>query len=308
MKNLEDLDLNLLLLLHWLLEERSVTRAAMRVGLSQPAASRALQRLRLDFGDELLIRSGRNLIPSQMAMGLQDDLAAAVSKLRLITQQSPQFKPAESKQTIVIACNDYLSKVAIDIWRYKIAPYAPNIKSSWRPLDQNALESLAKGQIDLLLGPNEIIASAPQTSLFQDLIIRPLLNDRYVIFGPKDHPAMTRKSLTTKAFASFEQVLVSPTGKGLSFVDKALAKLELQRTIKHRASNFSNAIDLALSLKLLTVLPERFVQGHTGGTHRALPVEQPEINSSIAWHLSRNKDKAHHWIRQQILSGNPDDN
>lgn len=113
---------------------------------------------------------------------------------------------------------------------------------------------------------------------------------------------MTRKTLSAKAFASFEQVLVSPTGKGLSFVDKALGKLGLQRSINHRAANFSSAIDLAMSFNLLTVLPERFIMGHSGGTYRALPLDQPEINSSIAWHVSRNKDKAHHWVRQQLLS------
>lgn len=134
MKNLEELDLNLLLLLHWLLEERSVTRAAMRLGLSQPAASRALQRLRLAFGDELLIRSGRNLVPSQMAIDLQEDLASAVSQLRLITQQSPQFNPAESKQSITIACNDYLTKVSIELWRDKISAHAPILNRAGAPL------------------------------------------------------------------------------------------------------------------------------------------------------------------------------
>ncbi|MEO9971607.1 MAG: LysR family transcriptional regulator [Hyphomonadaceae bacterium] len=302
MRRLEEIDLNLLLLLHWLLEERNVTAAAKRVGLSQPAASRSLQRLRTLFGDELLVRSGRTYTLSRLAASLQPDLALTVSGLRRIARAEDTFVPADSEETVVIACNDYLARVCANIWTETIAAQAPNMRSSWRPLDLSVMEALASGQVDLVIAPDEARANAPKSTLLQDVVIRPLFVDSFVIFGNVEHQAMRKKSLSPETFAGIDQILVSPDGAGESRVDRALQSLGLSRTIRHRAWSFSHAADLALATESLVILPKRLAELRSDGCFRKLPFPHDDLSNSIAWHATRTSDMAHKWVREQFQS------
>lgn len=302
MKRLEEIDLNLLLLLHWLLEERSVTQAARRIGLSQPAASRGLLRLRELFGDELLVRAGRSYTLSRLATSVQTDLAIAVSGLRTIARAEDTFQPEASKETVVIACNDYLARLCADVWANTIKKQAPGMRSNWRPLDLTVMDALASGQVDLVIAPNEAHTNAPKKAILQDIVIRPLLTDKFVVFGAPTHPAIKAKKLTLEAFAAFDQILVSPDGAGFGFVDRALKVQNLNRNIQHRAWNFSHAADLALVTDSLVTLPMRFAELRADGAFRELPFKHDQLPSSIAWHATRTSDKAHSWIRQQFLS------
>jgi len=300
MKQLENLDLNLLLLLHWLIEDRSVTRAASRVGLSQPAASRGLQRLRGVFSDELLIRSGRGYTLSRLAHSIRGDLSQAVQYLRLVAHQEDTFIPAESQDTIVIASNDYLSTITAQAWAKGINPAAPMMRSSWRPLDTSVMEALASGQVDLAFIPDAARKNIPATSMALDMVVRPLLDDHFVVFGPHDHPALTPVTLSLETFASADHVLVSPDGRGVGFVDRTLESHGLQRTIAHRTASFNHAADLALMTGCLTVLPQRLAALKPQGISRALPFESPALNSRLVWHASRTNDKAHTWVRSKF--------
>lgn len=300
MKRLEDLDLNLLLLLHWLLEERSVTRAAARVSLSQPAASRGLQRLREAFGDELLVRSGRKLTPSRLAMSLQPDLTRAVQHLRIVALTDENFDPKTSSETVVIACNDYLSAIGTQAWVDAISPVAPKMRSNWRALDLTVMDALGSGQVDLVIIPEAAMNTLPKSALSQDMVVKPLLNDRFVVFGAVSHPAILAETLSVDDFAAVPQVLVSPAGEGPGFIDRVLASHDLKRHIAHRTASFHHAADLAVATGGLTVIPERLARLKVNGAFRALPFAGQDLTSHLVWHASRTSDKAHVWVRRQL--------
>jgi DNA-binding transcriptional LysR family regulator len=300
MKRLEDIDLNLLLLLHWLLEERSVTRAASRVGVSQPAASRGLQRLRDVFSDELLIRSGRGYTLSRLAAAIQGDLARAIQHFRSVAHRDETFSPDTSTENVVIACNDYLSTVCADAWVEAIAPHAPTMRSSWRPLDVSVIESLASGQVDLALIPEVALANIHKSAVSQDMVVKPLLSDQFVVFGPATHPVLIADILSLRMFADADHVLVSPIGEGLGFVDGVLNAHCLERRIIHRTASFNHAADLAIATGGLTVVPERLAALKLNGIYRQTPFETEQLSSNLVWHASRTSDRAHTWVRRQF--------
>lgn len=300
MKRLEDLDLNLLLLLHWLLEEQSVTRAASRVGVSQPAASRGLQRLRDVFSDELLIRSGRGYTLSRLAAAIQGDLARAIQHFRSVAHRDETFSPETSTENVVIACNDYLSTVCTDAWIEAIAPHAPAMRSSWRPLDLSVMDALASGQVDLALIPEAAIANIPKSALSQDMVVKPLLSDQFTVFGSAVHEAMNVDDLSLTQFAAADHILVSPDGEGLGFVDQILKRSDMARNISHRTASFNHAADLAIAMGALTVIPERLAKLKSNGAFRQTPFESVGVSSSLVWHASRTSDRAHTWVRRQL--------
>ena len=115
-KRLESLDLNLLLALHWLLTERNVTAAASRIGISQPAASRALGRLREVFDDPLLVKTGSEMAPTHLAEKIQPAVALAVEKMRDVLKISDRFDPASQSGRFRIACSDYVGAMVAAAW------------------------------------------------------------------------------------------------------------------------------------------------------------------------------------------------
>lgn len=300
MKRLENIDLNLLLLLHWLFEEQSVTRAASRVGMSQPAASRGLQRLRDVFSDELLIRSGRGYTLSRLATTIQSDLARAIQHFRSVAHMDVSFSPDTSTENVVFACNDYLSTICTDAWVEAIAPHAPAMRSSWRPLDMSVIDALASGQVDLTLIQDAALANIHKTALSQDMVVKPLLNDRFVVFGSATHPSLIADTFSLTMFADANHVLVSPNGEGFGFVDGILKTHGLERRITHRTASFNHAADLALATGGLTVIPERLAKLKLNGIYRQTPFETEQLSSSLVWHASRTSDRAHTWVRRQF--------
>lgn len=302
MKRLENIDLNLLLLLHWLLEERNVTRAAKRVGLSQPAASRGLQRLREAFSDELLIRYGKGFIPSRLAISIRNDLASAIQHLRSVTHMEDVFDPKTSTDRVVIACNDYLTTLCTQAWIEEIKPQAPLMRSNWRPLDASVKESLVSGQIDLAILPRAAQINIPPSAILQDMVVKPMIKDNFVVFGAMSHPALKARTLSVSEFASYDHVLVSPSGEGLGFVDRVLSDHGHHRHIAHRTASFNHAAELAIISGGLTVIPESLARLRSKGAFRALPFETHPIESDIIWHASRTGDKTHTWLRRQFQS------
>jgi len=153
MRELEQIDLNQLLLLDWLLKEQSVTRAGKRMGVTQSAASRSLQKLRQTFGDELLVRSGRTYTLSKFAQDMQPGLASAILKLREVTRTEDIFDPYNSTHRNTIASNDYLAALGAEAWQQSVTSHAPNLKSNWRPLNNKVVNMLTSGEVDIVLAP-----------------------------------------------------------------------------------------------------------------------------------------------------------
>src|SRR5258706_3842885 len=124
---LESVDLNLLLALHWLLEEQSVTAAASKVGLSQPAMSRVLARLRQEFDDVLFVQVGRRMVPTAFAGALQPTLAGAIEQLRAALLPTAEFDPQSARGAFRIACTDYVGLVLSRVWSMSVRQDAPGL-------------------------------------------------------------------------------------------------------------------------------------------------------------------------------------
>lgn len=302
MSALEKIDLNLLLMLDWLLKEKSVTRAAARMGVTQPAASRSLQKLREIFGDELLVRSGRTHTLSKFALDLKPGLASAIMSLREVTRAGDAFNPDEATHGFTIASNDYLAALGIRAWQSDIQPEAPGLNATWRPLEREVLEHLVSGGVDLVFAPYAAGPNMPKSATVQDMVVRPLLEDRFVMFARHDHPLLGSRTISLEAFAAAQHVLVSPQGRGRSMVDQKLQTQGITRNISHRSWSFGLAADLALETNSICVLPERLARLHQNGKTRSLPFEIDPLNSFVAWHASRTSDQAHSWVRNRFIN------
>lgn len=301
MSALEEIDLNLLLLLDWLLKEQSVTRAAERMGVTQSAASRSLQKLRHTFGDEILVRTGRTYTLSKFAQDMQPGLAAAIMSLREVTRADDSFDPASATHRFSTASNDYLMALATEAWQISIAPDAPDLKTNWRPLDNEVINMLASGEVDIVLAPYVAQPNMPKSATMQDMVIKPVLHDRFVLFAHAEHALIRSESISLTDFASVQHVLVSPQGSGKGVVDQILSTHNLTRDIAHRCWNFGLAANLALMTNSVCVLPERFAKLYPVGRIRELPFDIEPLQSFVAWHASRTSDKAHLWIRNRLI-------
>lgn len=303
MKNeLERLDINLLLLLHWLCVEKSVTQAAARMGISQPAASRGLRKLREIFRDELFVRSGRSIIPTKLAEMLAPQLEDAQLRLRAIVRSESDFDPETFSETVSIASNDYLGSVGSGAWSSGVVPFAPLAQANWRPLEASVIDNLVSGGIDLVLSPYAAQPNIPESAVLQDVVVRPFFTDRFVVFGAKTNSLLLKKTMTVQEFANADHIMVSPTGSGDGIVDVALRTLGFRRFVRHRTASFSHAAHIAVETDCLAVLPEGVAALRSDGAYCSPPLKLPAIPSFIAWHSSRTNEAAHKWIRQQLVS------
>ena len=149
-KPLETLDLNLLMALHWLLTERNVTAAAGRLGLSQPAASRALARLRLVFADPILVKSGSVMAPTRLGEKLQPKVAHSIETMRDVLRVSDIFTPEKQTGDFRVGCIDYVGAMLFDAWKQNITPVAPNLDLQMVELTIENGRDLVSGKIDLV--------------------------------------------------------------------------------------------------------------------------------------------------------------
>jgi len=293
-RNLTGLDLNLLVYLEALLEERHVTRAAARLGTSQPAVSRALARLRELFDDPLLVRGGGALQLTERARAL---LPRVVDLLRSIQEltRAERFDPAQSGGTIRIAAPDVVSLILVPPLLRQLAARAPGIDLElvqWQPDWRQHLE---RGEIDLTVG-------FPKGNESQ-VYARPLLEQDWAVLLRKGHPAL-RKRWTPALYASLDHTLVTLTGRGGGQVDEVLATHELSRRVTLRVP-YPLLAPLLVSGSDLIVTTVRWLAVHLseggGLVVRRPPVTMPRVRVPMVWHERAHNDPRQRWIREQLV-------
>jgi DNA-binding transcriptional LysR family regulator len=300
-RSLESFDLNRLLALYWLLEERSVTGAARRLNVSQPAMSRTLARLRADLGDPLLVQTGRSLSPTARADALRPQLGEAVALCRQVIRPQRDFDPAVSVTPFRIAGSDYLGHVALDAWTRKVAAKAPATTLEIHALTADIATRMAAGTIDIALIPdaalNAISAHVDPTRFVQ----RKVLTDRFVCAMRKDHPASKRR-LTLARFAALDHILVSPSGDGPGMADEALAARKMSRRIAFRTPGFLLALSALGMTDAVALLPRLLARTAPGLALRDPPVPLPDLTILCVWHPARTTDPAHRWFRETLIA------
>lgn len=290
------LDLNLLVALDALLAEANVTRAGKRLGLTQPAMSRTLARLRAHFGDALLVRSGRALVPTPRAERLRQPLRDALLGLESAVSEPPQFDPTTARRTFTLATADYGVAVCIPRVLGVFAKSAPGIDLTISSQRADWDEALREGSLDLALFPKR--ASTP------GIVWTSLFAETFSCLVRRANPFI-RGSLSLEQFCAVPHVFVSPAGSARSVVDDALAQRQRSRRIALRLESFLAAPLAVAQSDLLAVVPTRIAREFAAKLDLrsfALPLAVPGFSLSVAWHERMRHDDGHRWLRRQLVT------
>lgn len=295
MKDLKAVDFNLLKALDALMDERNVTRAASRLGVTQPAMSSMLTRLRETFGDPLFVRASRGIVPTQRALELAGPLKQVMSEINALLSTTT-FDPLTSRQTFRIAATDYaLRAVALPLLK-ALKQRAPNAKLSLVSVEGDQIPArLERAEIDLALVTPE--KASP------DLHARELFAEHYVCAIREDHPAIQDgNQLTLDQFCSLEHALVSYSGDEFRGVtDEALEQLDKRRQVSLSVQSFLIVPEILRTSDLVAVLPSRLVAGIEGIRTFEPPIALPGFTKTAIWHKRTHRDAAHRWLRAQLF-------
>jgi DNA-binding transcriptional LysR family regulator len=294
MPNIRKTDLSLLIVLDALLDERNVTRAAARLGYTQPTISGMLARLRDVFGDPLFVRTQRGLLPTPRAQGLAVPLKQLLAdSQRLIARDA--FDPATSEATFTISSNDYMQHALL-------APFVRVLRSEARqvrlaftpPIIEGLSDALARGQIDMAV-------TIPEFAM-PDLPSRLLYRERYVVAVRPRHPLARLKTMSVERFCNYDHVLVSPTGGSFEGpTDRALARLQLRRRVCYSVSSFLVVSEILQMDDLVALVPSRLLRANNKRLVALKPpVEIPGFDVIAVWHPRVDKDMAHRWLRRRL--------
>ena len=304
--NFRTFDLNLLRVFDEVMTERSLTRAARNLSLTQPAVSNAMRRLRDALGDDLLKRSGQGLEPTPHALTIWPSVRDALRNLQESLVPS-DFTPAEATTTFVLAMADATAAELMPGLIAVMDQDAPGVSVRVVPLTtRDPRRMLEDGTADMALGYfpaalADLTARAQVGKAVAYSHLR-LYDGNYVCVMRRDHP-MASGPMTINRFCSARHMLVSFSGRPFGFIDEALASLGRERRVVLTVNQFFTAGRVVASSNLLTVLPRHFV-GVTGIADqlvlRDLPFAVPVVHVDALWHHRVDRDGAHQWLRKTL--------
>lgn len=291
-----DLDPRLLQWLHLLLQEGSVSRAALHAHVTQSAMSHALRQMRAHFDDPLLVRAGRGMRLSARAQALKEPLAQALLQLQRAVAPQPGFDPAVGAPTFRIAMPDYGDLVLAPALLARLRRLAPqSTLHCVQPSDFDLLQAAA--QVDVLIGRYE---RAPES-----LHRRVLWDERFVAIARVGHPRWTGDALTLDAYLAESHVLVSPQGVGLGPVDSWLQRQGRRRHVACTFTQFASAARQVAGSDLVCTMPRRVAEGLAQQAPLRLwepPLPLPSYEVVMLWHAAQHQDPRHRWLRQQVVA------
>jgi DNA-binding transcriptional LysR family regulator len=306
--NLRTFDLNLLKVFDAVMAERSLTRAAHHLALTQPAVSNALRRLREALGDDLLVRKGRGLEPTARGLELWPAVREALQKLQASLAPSV-FDAATATNSFVLTMADATAAELMPGLVEAITREAPGVTLRVVPLTtRDPRRLLEEGQADLAIGHfpaalSDLTARAQSGEAVSFLHHRLFAGD-YVCVMRKGHP-LTKGPLTLDRYCAARHMLVSFSGRAFGFIDEALMLLHRTRLVVLTVNQFFTAGRVVAQSDLLTVLPRHFVKmtGFEGQLmQRELPFPVPAIQVDALWHQRQDNVSAHAWLRAQVAA------
>lgn len=293
----DKIDLHLIRVLHTVLTERSVSRAAMRLGMYQPAVSAALKRLRELAGDPLLVRTGATMVPTDAALRMIEPSASILRAAEVLFTDARGFDPQTATNTFRIAASDYLDPRFLPGLVADLKAKAPGTRVEIHPLSAQASyhANLAQGDIDIVIGnwlqpPDDLHRSE-------------LFTDQVVCLVARDHPA-ARRGWSAEEWLASEHVAPTPTHPGArGVIDEHLESLGLARNITARCAHFGLIPAMvASSLLVLTtgrLFCERFLEALPLKI-LPLPIEFPQLTYYQLWHERSHASASAKWLRSRI--------
>ncbi|MGN9787719.1 LysR family transcriptional regulator [Nonomuraea sp. ZG12] len=287
-------DLNLIVALDALLAENSVTKAAARLHTSAPAMSRALARLRRAFDDPLLVRAGRDLVPTPRALELRGEVHAVATRARALFEPSNAADPRTAVRMFDLQVSDMLSTTFMPSLIDDLRVQAPGISLRLRPENLEDTPVLREGLVDLEIG---IIRPGDPEIRSETLLTEVLIG----VVRP-DHPLARTKTVTPQRFAAADHIVVSRRGRTHGPIDERLADLGLRRRVVAVVPAFAGALFLARETDVVCVAPARLgrlMLDTLGLRTFPIPLTLPPATIGMAWHPRNHHDRTHQLLRDR---------
>jgi DNA-binding transcriptional LysR family regulator len=290
--DLNKVDLNLFVVLDSIYTESSLSGAAKRLYVTQPAVSAALSRLRDVFNDPLFVRTGRRMVPTPTTESIIGQVREALALIRTSVDKSYHSEPDKEQKVIRLSMNDHNEYLVIPRLYPILEQQAPNMKLQTVQLNRrDAIKSLSAGQLDFVL-------DAPLLS-DEQLCHQPLFDDRYVCVVRKDHP-IGDSTLSVESYVNLAHVHISSRPSGPGYVDYALEKLNLARRIVVRTQHYLMVPRLVTQTNLAATVPSTFAN-IPGAKMLELPIELQPQGAHLYWHRSRDADPVIQWLKKILL-------
>ena len=299
--NMASLNLNLLLAFEALFEEQNVSRAAARIGLSQPAMSNALKRLREVFSDALFTRTATGMTPTARAREMAGPVRSGLAQLRAALVIRPRFDPKAATRTFRIAASDYAELRVLAPLAAQVQAAAPGVQVLARraePLFHPPEDALRESTLDAAIGfyPED-------TALHAGTRSADLFSEDNVCIARRGHPLM-RGILTLHRLATAGHVAIITRPDGRGFIDDLLAGHGLRRRLHAATPHFLVAPYLVAESDLIAVVPAGLaarMRRPLGLAVRRAPRPVPRLRMRLLWYHDRTDDPAHEWLRTQIV-------
>ncbi|MBC3411703.1 LysR family transcriptional regulator [Pseudomonas sp. SWRI51] len=290
--NLSKVDLNLFIVFDAIYTEANLTRAGQIVGITQPAVSNALSRLRETFNDPLFVRTAQGMVPTPMAQNIIGPVRNALALLRTSVQESRIFNPQQANKTFRISMTDLTEAVILPPLFQRLRRLAPTLVIESFPCKRReTTKELAAGRLDFAV-------DAPLNTDPQVRHVR-LMQDHYVCAMRPGHP-LAESKLTLDSYLGMTHIHISSRRNGLGYVDLALGKMGVQRRVALRSQHYLMASQVLQQTDMVMTVPERFARRHQL-RHQPVPVEVPALETHLYWHESTDQDPANRWMREQII-------
>jgi DNA-binding transcriptional LysR family regulator len=293
---LADIDLNLLTAFEALAAERHVTRAARRLGISQPAMSEALRRLRHLFGDQLFVRASGAMQPTPRALALSSALAPVLADLRRAMGDQVAFSPEVAVKAFTLASTDYISLVLLPPLIARLRQAAPGLDLHVTAYEKASLgPMLDRGEIDLAVG---VFARPPE-----QVVRTVLFEEHFVGVSRADHPALSGGAMRLAAFASLPHALVSVNADRRGAIDDRLQALGQRRRIALVVPYMLLLPRVLAESDLIAVLPRRAAAAITDPrlTTFEVPFATDPWTVDLLWNPAARTDRATTWLRALIV-------
>ena len=302
--NIERIDLNLLVYLDVLLRERNVTRAASYLGITQPAMSNGLRRLRELFDDPLLVRTSEGMTPTERALELQPSIRGVIATIEKAVQPKSPFEPGSVQRVFRIMASDYAEATLMPALLSRLSEEAPGITLDVMTPSDVSFLSVEQGKVDMVINRfDSMPQSFHQATVWQD---------GFCCMLSENNPIAREFNLET--YLSAQHVWVSKTGMGvgvgvdptdimkLGWVDQALSRIGYKRSIAVFTRHYQVAVMLAQQQHLVVTVPARLSHICPRGiVVKPAPFDIPPIELKMAWSPLLQRNPGHQWLRRKII-------
>lgn len=293
---LSDIDLNQLVLFQQLMVERSVSKVAERLGLTQPAVSNTLAKLRRQFGDDLFVRTPAGMMPTPFAEQLAEPLGYALGMIHGGLNQHSRFDPASVKRSFTVGMTDIGEIVFLPTLVERLRQQAPGVSlSTVRTTATTLRDDMEAGRVDLAIG----LLPQLKAGFFQ----RRLFRQRYVCLFRKGH-SLDRQGMSVADFQLAEHLIIVSAGTGHGKVDELIRRAGVDRSVCLTIPHYVSVGHLLRRSDMVATVTERLAESLVQPfdlAFRPHPVDLPEIAINLFWHAKVHRSPAHQWLRGLVF-------